>query len=142
MTWSCCLVPMLETQSPPNIIIIMAGDQGWGDLSLHGNANLSTPIIDSLAVNGVQFDRFYVDPVCSPTRAAMLTGRYAVRGGVYAISAGGERLDLDEKTLPEYFKAAGYATGAFGKWHNGMQPPYHPTPARPFREGYSRYSGL
>jgi hypothetical protein len=73
---------MLETQSPPNIIIIMAGDQGWGDLSLHGNANLSTPIIDSLAVNGVQFDRFYVDPVCSPTRAAMLTGRQCLPGGM------------------------------------------------------------
>lgn len=125
---------------PPNVIIVVADDQGWGDLSLHGNTNLSTPNIDSLAVNGVQFDRFFVDPVCSPTRAALLTGRYAVRGGVYATSAGGERLDLDEKTLPEYFKAAGYATGAFGKWHNGMQPPYHPN-SRGFDEFYGFCSG-
>lgn len=127
-------------QPPPNIVIIMADDQGWGDLSLHGNPNLSTPSIDALAANGVQFDRFYVDPVCSPTRAALLTGRYAVRGGVYATSAGGERLDLDEKPLPEYFKAAGYATGAFGKWHNGMQPPYHPN-SRGFDEFYGFCSG-
>lgn len=129
-----------EAQSPPNIVIIMADDQGWGDLSLHGNPNIRTPNIDALADNGLQFNHFYVDPVCSPTRAAMLTGRYAVRGGVYATSAGGERLDLDEKTLPEYFKAAGYATSAFGKWHNGMQPPYHPN-SRGFDEFYGFCSG-
>ncbi len=140
IAWSCCLVQLLKAQSTPNIIIIMADDQGWGDLSLHGNVNLSTPNIDSLAVNGVQFDRFFVDPVCSPTRAALLTGRYAVRGGVYSTSAGGERLDLDEKTLPEYFESAGYATGAFGKWHNGMQPPYHPN-SRGFDEFYGFCSG-
>ncbi len=129
-----------SAQPLPNIVIIMADDQGWGDLSLHGNPNLSTPNIDALAANGIQFDRFYVDAVCSPTRAALLTGRYAVRGGVYATSAGGERLDLDEKTLPEYFKAAGYTTGAFGKWHNGMQPPYHPN-SRGFDEFYGFCSG-
>lgn len=140
MGWACYAVPVLEAQSPPNILIIMTDDQGWGDLSLHGNANLHTPHIDNLAANGVQFDRFYVDPVCSPTRAVLLTGRYAVRGGVYATSAGGERLDLDEKTLPEYFKEAGYATGAFGKWHNGMQPPYHPN-SRGFDEFYGFCSG-
>ncbi len=126
--------------APPNIVLILTDDQGWGDLSMNGNPNLNTPNIDGIAQNGVAFDRFYVAPVCSPTRAEMLTGRYAVRGGVYSTSEGGERLDLDEKTLAEYFKEAGYATAAYGKWHNGMQPPYHPN-ARGFDDFYGFCSG-
>ena len=106
----------------PNIVVVLTDDQGWGDLSLHGNKNLSTPNLDRLANEGAQFDRFYVCPVCSPTRAEFLTGRYHQRGGVYSTSAGGERLDLDEHTIADTFKAAGYATGAFGKWHNGNFP--------------------
>ena len=124
----------------PNIVVILTDDQGWGDLSLHGNKNLSTPNIDRLANEGAQFDRFYVCPVCSPTRAEFLTGRYHQRGGVYSTSAGGERLDLDEHTIADTFKAAGYATGAFGKWHNGMQYPYHPN-GRGFDEFYGFCSG-
>ena len=108
----------------PNIVVILTDDQGWGDLSLHGNKNLSTPNLDALAKSGVQFDRFYVCPVCSPTRAEFLTGRYHARGGVFSTTAGGERLNLDEVTIADTFKAAGYTTGAFGKWHNGMQYPY------------------
>jgi arylsulfatase A-like enzyme len=126
--------------SKPNILLIVSDDQGWGDLSLNGNTNLATPNIDNLAETGVTFDRFYVSPVCSPTRAEMLTGRYHVRGGVYSTSAGGERLDLDETTLAEVFKEAGYATAAYGKWHNGMQPPYHPN-ARGFDDFYGFCSG-
>ena len=122
------------------MLVILTDDQGWGDLSLHGNKNLSTPHIDSLARDGASFDRFYVCPVCSPTRAEFLTGRYHVRGGVYSTSAGGERLDLDEQTIADTFKAAGYATGAFGKWHNGMQFPYHPN-GRGFEEYYGFCSG-
>jgi arylsulfatase A-like enzyme len=99
-----------ESESQPNIIVILTDDQGWGDLSISGNTNLSTPNIDKLAETGVTFDRFYVSPVCSPTRAEMLTGRYHVRGGVYSTSAGGERLDLDETTIAQVFKNAGYAT--------------------------------
>ena len=109
-----------------NVVVFLTDDQGWGDLSLNGNSNLSTPNIDSLAKEGASFDRFYVCPVCSPTRAEFLTGRHHVRSGVYSTSAGGERLDLDETTIADLFKKAGYATGAFGKWHNGMQYPYHP----------------
>ena len=124
----------------PNIIVILTDDQGWGDLSLNGNKNLSTPNIDSLARDGASFDRFFVCPVCSPTRAEFLTGRYHVRGGVYSTSAGGERLNLDEQTIGDTFKAAGYATGAFGKWHNGMQYPYHPN-GRGFDEFYGFCSG-
>ncbi|MEM7698728.1 MAG: sulfatase-like hydrolase/transferase [Verrucomicrobiota bacterium] len=127
-------------EAKPNFIVILTDDQGWGDLSLHGNENLSTPHIDSLARDGAQFDRFYVCPVCSPTRAEFLTGRYHQRGGVYSTSAGGERLDLDETTIADVFLANGYRTGAFGKWHNGMQFPYHPN-GRGFEEFYGFCSG-
>lgn len=129
-----------QPATKPNIVIILADDQGWGDLSINGNTNVHTPNIDQLAQSGVTFDRFYVCPVCSPTRAELLTGRYHVRGGVYSTSAGGERLDLDETTIAEVFKKAGYATAAYGKWHNGMQPPYHPN-ARGFDDFYGFCSG-
>lgn len=124
----------------PNVLVFLTDDQGWGDLSIHGNGNLATPNIDGLASAGARFDQFYVCPVCSPTRAEFLTGRYHPRGGVYSTSAGGERLDLDEHTIAQAFKAAGYATGAFGKWHNGMQYPYHPN-GRGFDEYYGFCSG-
>ena len=124
----------------PNVVIILADDQGWGDLSVNGNTNLSTPNIDSLGKNGTIMDRFYVCPVCSPTRAEFLTGRYHPRGGVWNVSTGGERLNTDETTIAQTFKAAGYATGAFGKWHNGTQYPYHPN-ARGFDEYYGFTSG-
>ena len=124
----------------PNVVVILSDDQGWGDLSLTGNKNLSTPNIDSLAADGASFEHFYVCPVCSPTRAEFLTGRYHQRGGVYSTSAGGERLDLDEVTIGDVFKKAGYKTAAFGKWHNGMQYPYHPN-GRGFDEFYGFCSG-
>jgi arylsulfatase A-like enzyme len=126
--------------NPPNIILILTDDQGWGDLSISGNSNIETPNIDRLAQTGVTFDKFFVSPVCSPTRAELLTGRYHPRGGVYSTSAGGERLNADEITLADYFKEAGYATAAYGKWHNGMQPPYHPN-ARGFDDYYGFCSG-
>jgi arylsulfatase A-like enzyme len=124
----------------PNIILIVSDDQGWGDLGINGNSHVNTPNIDQLAKAGVQFSRFYVNSVCSPTRAEILTGRYHPRGGVYSTSRGGERLDLDEKTIAEIFKSNGYNTAAFGKWHNGSQPPYHPN-NRGFDEFYGFASG-
>ena len=124
----------------PNVLVILTDDQGWGDLSLNGNTDLSTPNIDSLARDGARFDRFYVCPVCSPTRAEFLTGRYHPHSGVYSTSAGGERIDLDETTIADVFKTAGYSTAAFGKWHNGMQYPYHPN-GRGFDEFYGFCSG-
>ncbi len=110
----------------PNVVIVVSDDQGWGDLSLTGNKDLSTPSIDSLARDGAVFERFYVCAVCAPTRAEFLTGRYHARTGVHGVTSGAERMNLDERTMAEAFKAAGYATGCFGKWHNGMQYPYHP----------------
>jgi arylsulfatase A-like enzyme len=125
---------------PPNIILILTDDQGWGDLSITGNTNLETPNIDRLSEEGISFERFFVSPVCSPTRTELLTGRYHPRGGVYSTSAGGERLDADETTIADFFKKAGYATAAYGKWHNGMQAPYHPN-ARGFDDFYGFCSG-
>ena len=124
----------------PNVVVFLSDDQGWGDLSIHGNKNLATPNIDSLAKDGALFERFFVCPVCSPTRAEFLTGRYHARGGVRGVSTGQERLDLDERTIADTFKAAGYATAAFGKWHNGLQSPYHPND-RGFDEYYGFCSG-
>src|SRR5947209_20348390 len=124
----------------PNVVVILTDDQGHGDLSLHGNTNLRTPHVDSLARDGARFERFCVQPVCSPTRAEFLTGRYHPRGGVRNVTSGGERLNLDEKTIADTFRAAGYATACFGKWHNGSQYPYHPT-ARGFDEFYGFTSG-
>jgi arylsulfatase A-like enzyme len=127
-------------QDRPNIVILLADDQGWGDLSIHGNTNLATPHIDSLGRDGALFQHFYVCAVCAPTRAEFLTGRYHARGGVRGVSTGLERLNLDETTIAQTFRAAGYATGAFGKWHNGSQHPYHPN-ARGFQEYYGFTSG-
>ena len=126
--------------SRPNVVVFLADDAGWGDYSRNGNTQVRTPHIDSIARGGVTLDRFFVCPVCSPTRAEFLTGRYHPRGGVRGVSTGQERLDLDERTIAEAFHAAGYATGAFGKWHNGSQWPYHPR-ARGFDEYFGHTAG-
>ena len=137
---SASLVAATSPTRPPNVVIFLADDAGWGDYSFNGNTSVRTPHIDSIATGGVSFDRFFVQPVCAPTRAEFLTGRYHPRTGVRGVSTGLERLDLDEKTLADAFKAAGYATGAFGKWHNGSQWPYHPK-ARGFEEYFGHSSG-
>ncbi|QDT53660.1 Arylsulfatase [Caulifigura coniformis] len=124
----------------PNVVVFLADDAGWGDYGVNGNTTVRTPNIDSIAKQGVTVDRFFVCPVCAPTRAEFLTGRYHSRGGVYGVSTGQERLNPDEKTIADAFKAAGYATGAFGKWHNGSQWPYHPL-ARGFDEYFGHTSG-
>ncbi len=130
----------LPISTKPNIILILVDDQGWGDLGVNGNPWVKTPNIDLLATNGARFDRFFVSPVCSPTRAEILTGRYHVRSGVLETSQGAERMDLDEITIADILKKNGYETGAFGKWHNGMQYPYHPL-GRGFKEFYGFCSG-
>ena len=124
----------------PNIVVFLADDQGWGDLSLHGNPNFQTPHIDSLARDGLHLPNFYVCPVCAPTRAEFLTGRYHPRGRVHGVTRGAERMDATEITIAELLRDAGYATAAFGKWHNGMQWPYHPN-AQGFEEYYGFCSG-
>jgi len=111
----------------PNVILIMSDDQGWGDVHSHGNELLNTPVMDRLAASGARLERFYVDPVCAPTRASVLTGRYSPRTGVSGVTRGRETMRSDEVTIAQVLKsAAGYATGCFGKWHNGAHYPYHP----------------
>lgn len=124
----------------PNIVVFLADDAGWGDYGFSGNQQVATPNIDRIARGGASLERFYVQPVCAPTRAEFLTGRWHARGGVRGVSTGQERLNLSEKTIADAFKAAGYATGAFGKWHNGTQWPYHPR-ARGFDEYLGHTSG-
>lgn len=134
------LVVHVQAASRPNVVVFLADDSGWGDYSINGNTNLKTPNIDSLAKAGASFDRFFVCALCAPTRAEFLTGRYHSRGGVLGVSTGQERLNTDVKTVADHFLAAGYATGAFGKWHNGSQWPYHPN-ARGFQEYVGYTSG-
>jgi arylsulfatase A-like enzyme len=129
-----------HAQTHPNVVVFLADDAGWGDYSRNGNTQVATPNIDSLAQDGVTLDRFFVCPVCSPTRAEFLTGRYHPRTGVYGVSTGQERMNLNETTIAQAFHSAGYATGAFGKWHNGSQWPYHPM-ARGFDEFYGYTAG-
>lgn len=137
----CALAETVQNSiDRPNVIILLADDAGWGDFSSSGNRSVSTPRIDSLASSGAKFDRFFVCPVCSPTRAELLTGRYHPRGGVRGVSEGAERLNLDETTLAQWFQSNGYATGCFGKWHNGSQGPYHPR-ARGFDEYFGYTEG-
>lgn len=127
----------VNAQRKPNVVLILTDDQGWGDLSLHGNPWLETPNIDSLARSGEQFKNFYVSPLCAPSRASILTGRYHLKTGVVSVSKGLEIMDPDETTLAEMFKANGYATGIFGKWHNGEH-----YPVRPNDQGFDEFLGF
>ena len=107
-----------HSRVPPNVVLLLADDQGWGDLSLRGHPRLETPHLDAMAADGLRFDRFYASsPVCSPTRFSMLTGRHPFRGGVRGANHG--HLRAKEETLAELLLARGYRTGFFGKWHLG-----------------------
>lgn len=101
----------------PNVIIVLTDDQGYGDMSCHGNPDLQTPNIDSLSRDGVRFSRFFVSPLCQPTRSSLMTGRNKVIG---------RRIEPDEQTLPQMFRRGGYATAIFGKWHLGEYRPFRP----------------
>jgi arylsulfatase A-like enzyme len=125
---------------PPNFIIILADDQGFGDLGSYGHPTLRTPNLDRMAAEGQRWTSFYAAPVCTPSRAQLMTGRLAVRtglaGGVlFPDSTGG--LQPDEITIAEVLKARGYATAAAGKWHLGVLPQYLPT-----RQGFDSYFGI
>jgi len=110
----------------PNVLVIVSDDQGYGDLSLHGNTRLPTPHLDQLGTNSIRFDRFYVSPLCAPTRASLLTGRYSLRTGTQGVSRGQETMRSEEITFAEVLRDAGWRTGYFGKWHNGENFPFTP----------------
>jgi arylsulfatase A len=126
-----------ERTGQPNVVLILTDDQGWGDLRSHGNDKLDTPVLDRLAAAGARFDRFYVSPVCAPTRASLLTGRYHLRTGVAWVTRGLETMRSGEVTLAEAFQQAGYATACFGKWHNGAHYPHHPN-----GQGFDEFVGF
>lgn len=111
----------------PNVILILTDDQGYGDLSLHGNPVLETPHLDALARGGATMRNFHVSPVCSPTRASLMTGRYNYRTRVIDTFKGRSMMDPDEVTVAELLRGAGYATGIFGKWHLGDNYPLRAT---------------
>jgi arylsulfatase A-like enzyme len=110
----------------PNVILIMPDDQGYGHLSCHGNPVLKTPNIDKLHAEGIRLTDFHVSPTCSPTRAALMTGRYNVRTGVWHTIMGRHFLRKDEVTMADVFSDSGYRTGIFGKWHLGDNYPFRP----------------
>ena len=111
----------------PNVIIIMTDDQGFGDLGINKNPNIITPNIDQFASESVRFDNFFVSPVCAPTRASLMTGRYSLRTGVRDTYNGGAIMSNTETTIAEILKEADYSTGIFGKWHLGDNYPFRPS---------------
>ena len=122
----------------PNIVIILADDLGWNDVSYHGS-EIKTPNIDNLISSGVELDRFYVQPTCSPTRAELMTGKSAMRLGITRPISKNQKLGLglEEKILPQYLKELNYSTYLLGKWHLGSYiPDYFPT-----RRGFDYFYG-
>lgn len=120
--------------TPPNIILVITDDQGYGDLGIHGNPFIRTPVLDSLAEMSTRIDPFYVSPVCAPTRSSLMTGRYHLRTGVYDTYNGGAMMAPGEITVAEVLAANGYHTAMVGKWHLGDT-----YPMRPMDQGFQYY---
>ena len=110
----------------PNVILVMTDDQGYGDVAALGNPDISTPNLDWLHAHSTRLTNFHVDPTCSPTRSALVTGRYSTRTGVWHTIMGRSMLHRKETTFGDVFAASGYATGMFGKWHLGDNYPFRP----------------
>lgn len=129
-----------EKNASPNIIFILTDDQGYGDLGVYGAKDIQTPHLDQLAADGARFTSYYAtQPVCSASRASILTGCYPDRIGIHNAYSPGSKLGLnpEETTLPELLKAKGYATGIFGKWHLGDAPEFQPR-----KHGFDEYYGI
>ena len=125
-----CLLAAVGCSAPaddrPNIILVITDDQGYGDVGAHGNTVIRTPNLDALHAESVRLTNFHVDPTCSPTRSALVTGRYSSRTGVWHTIMGRSIVHRDERTFADVLSAAGYSTAFFGKWHLGDSSPYRP----------------
>jgi arylsulfatase len=119
-------VNLLLAETKPNVVIVMTDDQGYGEMSIHGNPILKTPNIDQLAKQSTQFNDFHVSPMCAPTRGQLLTGMDAAKNGCVNVSSGRGLLRKELPTMADIFSDNGYATGVFGKWHLGDNYPYRP----------------
>ena len=126
-----------SSMKKPNVLLVLTDDQGFGDVRSHGNDKIDTPTMDGFAREGARFDRFFVSPVCAPTRASILTGRYHLRTGASGVTRGRENMRSEELTLAEILNENGYATGCFGKWHNGAHYPEHPN-----GQGFDEFFGF
>ena len=124
----------------PNVLLVVTDDQGYWDTGVSGNPKIDTPVMDRLAAESVRFTRFYACPVCAPTRAGLMTGRYYLRTGLYNTRFGGDTMGADEITLAQLLHKAGYRTGLFGKWHLGRYSGYQPQ-QRGFDEFLGFYQG-
>jgi len=124
----CCLAvsSLAAEDRKPNVILVITDDQGYGDIAAHGNKMIKTPNLDSLHSRSIRLTDFHVDPTCSPTRSALMTGRYSTRTGVWHTIMGRSIMEGGELTLAETFKAGGYTTGMYGKWHLGDNYPCRP----------------
>ena len=140
----CVLFALLSefcsSAEKPNILLVMTDDQGWWDVGMRGNKDIDTPNLDRLSQQGVDFTRYYAAPVCSLTRAGLMTGRYYLRTGLYNTRFGGDTISLKEITVAQLLQKAGYRTGCFGKWHLGKYAPYQPQ-NRGFDEFFGHYHG-
>jgi arylsulfatase A-like enzyme len=126
-------------EAPPNIVLLLADDLGYGDLGCYGNRKIRTPHLDSLAREGARLTEFYTSPTCTPSRAALLTGRYPLRSGLTRVLIPRENFGIRETelTLAEALKERGYRTGCIGKWHLGDRLRHRPT-----RHGFDRFFGV
>ncbi|XP_015114107.1 arylsulfatase B [Diachasma alloeum] len=144
----CCTinrVSAVQSENPPNIIVILADDLGWNDVSFHGSNEIPTPNIDSVAYNGLILRNHYVLPTCTPSRTAFMTGRYPIRSGMqgYPLEAGEPRgIPLNTQLLPEHLKNLGYSTRLVGKWHVGYQSDGFTPAKRGFDTFFGFYNGF
>lgn len=137
LPWFTQIALSQQVPAKPNIVLIMLDDAGWGDFASNGNPWVTTPHIDQIRQDGLMVNRFFVSPLCAPTRASLMTGKYHLRTGTAFVTAGLETMRTEETTMAEVFGTAGYNTGIFGKWHNGAH-----FPEDPLGQGFNEFLGF